>query len=84
MLNRIKEVVPVSRHKLRLTFADDSVVIYDCAPLITADSIFNQIADDEVFRSIRVGKRGRFIKWSHAKHELELCAAALRIEPQEA
>ncbi len=84
MLNKITEVMPVPRHKLRLTFADNSVVIYDCAPLITADSIFNQLIDDEVFRSVCVGEHGRFIKWARTKYELELCADALWIEAHKA
>ncbi len=39
-------------HKLRLTFNDGSVKIFDCEPLIERYKIFEPLRNDEVFENI--------------------------------
>lgn len=50
---RVKEVVALAGHRLRLTFANGEVGVYDCTPLLTF-GVFRELADVRYFRKAAV------------------------------
>ena len=81
MLHRIVRVEPASGYKLLITFDDGGAGLYDCAPLIGAGGVFRPLADERVFRSVTIGRRGRFIEWKSI--DVDLCADALWLDTRE-
>ncbi|MCP9496575.1 MAG: DUF2442 domain-containing protein [Pyrinomonadaceae bacterium MAG19_C2-C3] len=82
-LHKIIEVAPISGYKLSVTFADGSETIHECAPIIEKEGgAFRALADEQLFRTVEVGARGRFIQWAGVN--VDLCADALWLEAHEA
>jgi len=48
---RVKKVVPESDYRLRLTFTDDDVRVYDMRPLL-GKGVFRELQDESMFRSV--------------------------------
>ncbi len=48
----VTAATPAAARKLRLTFNDGSVKIFDCEPLIERYKIFEPLRNDEVFENI--------------------------------
>jgi hypothetical protein len=74
MLHEIRSATPQAAAHLRLTYADDSTVEIDFAPLIQQGGVYASLADPSFFAQVRIGAGGRFIEWPNG---LDFCADAL-------
>ena len=50
---RVKSVQPTNDHKLQITFTNDEVGVYDCAPLLNF-GVFQEFRDINYFRQAAV------------------------------
>ena len=51
MLSEVIQVIPTDDYKVYVYMDDNTVRLYDAAPLIAKGGIFNQIKDIEVFKT---------------------------------
>jgi len=49
---RIRKVLPESEFRLRLTFSNGEVRVYDVRPLLEQGGVFNELKDESAFRSV--------------------------------
>jgi hypothetical protein len=68
---RVKSVSPESGHRLRLTFTNGEVGIYDCSHLLDL-GVFRELRDPEYFR--QVGAADGTVVWPH---EQDICPDTL-------
>lgn len=76
-LNTISKVIPEPDCKLRLTYSDGKVILYDFEPLIQIGGLFRQLKDQAYFEKVTIGGQGRYIEFPN---ELDFCADSLRIK----
>ncbi len=60
---KVRAVTALPDKKLRVTFANDEVRIYDCK-LLLAEQPFALLANDALFRAVRADPHGYGIVWS--------------------
>lgn len=70
---KIKAVQPLADKRLRVTFVNDQVRVYDCIPLLDI-AAFQLLRDDAFFRSVSVDPHGYGIMWNH---EVDLAESEL-------
>lgn len=51
MLSEVIQVIPANDYKVYVYIDDNTVRLYDAAPLINKSGIFNQIKDIEIFKN---------------------------------
>ncbi len=73
-LNTISKVIPEPDSKLRLTYSDGKVILYDFEPLIQIGGLFKQLKDQTYFSKVTIGEQGRYIEFPN---ELDFCADSL-------
>ncbi|MEI6147831.1 MAG: DUF2442 domain-containing protein [bacterium] len=49
---RIRKVLPESDFRLRLTFSNGEVRVYDARPLLKQGGVFDELKDESAFRSV--------------------------------
>ena len=59
---RVRKVTPMENHRLRLTFTNGEVGVYDCAPLLDF-GVFQELRDENYFNQVR-GFLGT-VAWPH-------------------
>jgi Protein of unknown function (DUF2442) len=59
----IKAVEPLPARRLRVTFTNDIVKIYDCNHLL-GEEPFRPLRDEAFFRCVRVERNGYAVIWS--------------------
>jgi hypothetical protein len=72
---KIKSVVPLQHKRLRVTFENGTVRIYDCRPLLKQGP-FAKLKDESVFRAVRPDDHGYGVIWSD---EIDLAESELWI-----
>jgi Protein of unknown function (DUF2442) len=60
---RIKAVNPLPAKRLRVTFTNDIVKIYDCSNLLDEEP-FRPLRDEAFFHCVRVERNGYAVVWS--------------------
>ncbi len=60
---KLKAVKPLSGKRLRVTFANGTIKIYDCNPLLEKNP-FRLLRDDGFFRSVHVEPHGYAVIWN--------------------
>ena len=73
----IKNIEPLSDHRLRLSFDDESEGIIDFNEKISIGGIFKKLADADFFSHVVISNDGRYIQWGD---EIDFCADALHEE----
>jgi len=68
---RVKAVVPRDDHKLEITFTNDEVGVFDCAPLLSF-GVFQELQDIRYFKQARA-ENGTVV-WPH---EQDICPDTL-------
>jgi hypothetical protein len=80
---KVRSVSALPGKKLRVTFENGDVRIYDCSPLLS-DPPFALLAQDALFRAVQVDLHGYGIVWSDdidlSESELWLNGVAEAIE----
>lgn len=71
---RVIAVAPISRYRLRITFANGEIGIYDCSPLLDF-GVFRELRDESYFRQARV--EGGTVVWPH---EQDICPDTLYLD----
>lgn len=71
---RVRSVRPLKGHKLRLTFTNGEVGVYDCAPLLDL-GVFRELRDPEYFRQAQV-----FLETVAWPHEQDICPDTLYLD----
>ena len=59
---KLKAVEPLAGKKLRVTFRNDAVRIYDCTPLLDEEP-FRLLRNDAFFRAVHVEPGGYAVAW---------------------
>ena len=72
---KIKQVEPIAKKKLLVTFSNNTKKIYDCFSLIK-EQTFKPLLNDAIFRSVKVDRHGYGIIWSD---EIDLSESELWI-----
>lgn len=67
--------MPLPNHRLHLTYTDGFNVTINFEPLIAKGSVFAALADPQVFSTVALGEKGRYIFWD----DIDFCADALRL-----
>ena len=49
---RIKKVKPQTHYRLRLTFSNGEIRVYDASPLLEQGGVFAELKDESAFRSV--------------------------------
>lgn len=60
---RLKAVEPIERKKLRVTFVDNTIKIYDCTHLLDKEP-FSLLRDEAFFRCVHVEPHGYAVVWN--------------------
>ncbi len=60
---KVRSVEPIPRKRLRVSFEDGSVRIYDCKPLLE-EPAFRHLNDDAFFRNVRPDPHGYGVAWN--------------------
>lgn len=60
---RLKTVEPLAGKKLRVTFIDETVKIYDCTHLLEEEP-FQPLNNESFFRCVRVEPHGYAVAWN--------------------
>jgi len=68
---RVKKVIPLSGHRIQLTFTNGEVGVYDCSDLL-GFGVFRELADEAYFAKVHV-LRGT-VCWPH---EQDICPDTL-------
>lgn len=71
---RVMAVTPISRYRLRITFANGEIGTYDCSPLLDF-GVFRELRDESYFRQARV--EGGTVVWPH---EQDICPDTLYLD----
>ncbi|MDP2899242.1 MAG: DUF2442 domain-containing protein [bacterium] len=71
---RVIAVMPISRYRLRITFANGEIGTYDCSPLLEF-GVFRELRDESYFRQARV--EGGTVVWPH---EQDICPDTLYLD----
>lgn len=71
---RIKEALPLSSYRLRLTFTNGETGTYDCRPLLEF-GVFRELQDESYFRQVRA--EGGTVVW---RHEQDICPDTLYLD----
>lgn len=74
MLNQLTQANPLESSKLELIYQNGDRIIVDFMPLIDQGGVFAALADPQVFSSVELGARGRYIAWG----DIDFCADSLR------
>ncbi len=77
---RIITVKPLINFRLLVTFQNDVVKEYDCAPLLQ-ETFFNPLHDESLFRQVQVGTGGYGVIWND---EIDLSESELWLNGTEA
>ena len=75
---RVRSVQPLGGCKLRLTFTNEEVRVYDCTPLLDF-GVFRELRDPEYFRQARV-----FLGTVAWPHEQDICPDTLYLDSRKA
>ncbi len=59
---RLKAVEPLAEKRLRVTFVNETIKIYDCKPLIEKEP-FQRLGDEAFFRCVHVEPHGYAVVW---------------------
>jgi hypothetical protein len=76
MLHTIINAVITGPHTVQVTYEDGKQVEVSVTALIDQGGVFAALQDQQYFRQVTIGTRGRFLSWPG---ELEICADAIRI-----
>jgi len=60
---KVKAVEPAQGKRLRVTFANGEVRIYDCTPLL-GEEAFRVLENEVFFRTVRSDKHGYGVVWN--------------------
>lgn len=60
---KVKSVEPTQGKRLRVTFANGAVRVYDCAPLLSLEA-FRPLENEAFFRNVRSDKHGYGVVWN--------------------
>ncbi len=60
---RLKAVEPITGKRLRVTFVNDTVKIYDCSHLLDKEP-FRLLRDEAFFRCVQIEPRGYAVVWN--------------------
>jgi len=60
---RIQNVIPLENKRLRVTFRDNTIKIYDFNPLLATER-FRLLREEAFFRAVRVDSGGYGISWN--------------------
>ena len=71
---RVRSVQPLDDYKLRLTFTNGEIGVYDCTPLLDF-GVFRELRDPEYFREARV-----FLETVAWPHEQDICPDTLYLD----
>lgn len=71
---RVRSVRPLKGHKLRLTFTNGEVGVYDCTPLLDF-GVFGELRDPEYFHQAHV-----FLETVAWPHEQDICPDTLYLD----
>ncbi len=72
---KIKQVEPIARKKLLVTFSNNIKKIYDCTSLLK-EEVFKPLLDNALFKSVKADKYGYGVIWSD---EIDLSESELWI-----
>jgi hypothetical protein len=72
---KVRAVEPLPHKRLRVTFAEGTVKVYDCSPLLD-EPAFGRLNDDTLFRHVRADTHGFGVVWND---ELDLAESELWI-----
>lgn len=61
MLCKIRQAVPESNFRLRLTYSDDETAEVDFTPVIRQGGVLTPLSDPAFFAQVSVDETGRFI-----------------------
>ncbi len=75
-IHKIIDVKPLAGHRIQLTYSDGTRFINSFEETIQIGGIFRSLEDEEFFRSVKLGARGRSIEWPGG---IDFCADALRL-----
>lgn len=64
MFHRIISVQPLPEYRLAIVFADGSTRHYDMRELIQQESAFSPLADESLFRCVRLDAGGYGLSWN--------------------
>ena len=73
---RVRDVEPIGDYRLRITFSNGEVGIYDCRPLLD-HGVFRELRDDAYFRQARA--QGGTVVWPH---EQDICPDTLYLDAE--
>lgn len=71
---RIKQVIPLPKYQLQLTFNNGESRIYDCSPLLNF-GVFQELQNENYFRQVTV--LDGTVTWPH---EQDICPDTLYLE----
>lgn len=71
---RVQSAEPMKNYKLRLTFTNGEVGVFDCAPLLEF-GVFRELRDPAYFRQARV-----FLETVAWPHEQDICPDTLYLD----
>lgn len=60
---KVTAVTPLTGKRLRVTFANGDVRVYDCTALL-ADPAFRLLHDEAIFRAVQADPHGYGVAWS--------------------
>jgi hypothetical protein len=62
---KVKSIQALSAKRLRVTFENDEVKLYDCTPLL-AEPAFQPLWDEAFFRNVSTDRHGYAVIWNDA------------------
>ena len=60
---KVESVEPIQNKRLRVTFANGEVRVYDCTPLLASEA-FRALKDEAFFRNVHADKSGYGVAWN--------------------
>ena len=75
---RLKEVEPLAGKRLRVTFVNEVIKVYDCRSLLESEP-FSRLRDEAFFRCVRVEPHGYAVVWDD---QLDLAESELWLHGQ--
>ena len=73
---RVKTVQPLADYRLKITFTNGELGVYDCRPLL-GFGVFGELADETYFRQARAV--GGTVVWPH---EQDICPDTLYLDSE--
>ena len=73
---RVKTVQPLADYRLKITFTNGELGVYDCSPLL-GFGVFGELADETYFRQARAV--GGTVVWPH---EQDICPDTLYLDSE--